>query len=290
MRVTESMALRDFLRDLEGTRQRMLEAQNQATTGKSMFRPSDNPADTSDILRLRADKIEIEQYERNLNFGKSKLEFTDTALSSLQDMIERVRFLALSAIGMETPNDAFSVEVQGLRDQIRGTLNSAFQGRYIFGGSDGETPPFQTDATGVVTYSGNSDVVRLQVGRASSIQTQIPGDQLFGSVDLFSALTDMIGALQSGDQSEIDARLKPIEEAWEGLSVNRSRIGNMINVADSRRQEMTAMSLARETNLVEIESVDLARALTEFRTYENALQATLGVGARISQLTLLDYL
>jgi len=290
MRVTEGMALRDFQRDLEATRLGMLEAQNKASTGKLIQRPSDNPSDMSDILRLKADQVETDQYARNLEYGKSKLEFTDTAFSSLQDMIERVRFLALSAIGSQTTNDAFSAEVEGLRDQILGTLNSAFQGRYIFGGSDGETPPYQKDASGVVTYNGNADVVTLQIGRASRLQTQIPGDQLFGSVDLFSALTDLAGALQSGDRSQIDARLKPIESAWDALSINRSRIGNMINVADSRHQELTAMSLARETNLAGIESADLAQALTEFRSYENALQSTLAVGARISQLTLLDYL
>ena len=290
MRVTEGMALRDFLRDLEATRQGMLEAQYKSSTGKRIQRPSDNPTDASDILRLKADKSETDQYERNLEYGRSKLQFTDTAFSSLQDMIERVRFLALSAIGSPAKNDAFSTEVEGLRDQILGTLNSAFQGRYIFGGSDGETQPFQKDASGVVTYNGNDDVVTLQIGRASRLQTQIPGDQLFGSVDLFAALTDLVGALQTGDTSQIDARLKPIESAWESLSINRSRVGNMINVADSRLEELTAMSLARETNLDHIESVNLAEALTEFQSYQNALQSTLAVGARISQLTLLDYL
>ena len=53
---------------------------------------------------------------------------------------------------------------------------------------------------------------------------------------------------------------------------------------------MSALSLARETSLVELESADLAETLVEFQSYQTVLQSTLAVGARISQLSLLDYL
>ena len=141
----------------------------------------------------------------------------------------------------------------------------------------------------MVTYQGNSDVVKVQVGRVTSLQTQIPGNELFGTGnDAFKAMTDLITAMKSGAKSNIDAALKPIEAAWEGLSVSRSRVGSLINVADSLSQEMSALALAREASLVDLESADLTQTLTEFQSYQNALQSTLAVGARISQLTLLD--
>ena len=291
MRVTESMAMRDFLRSISGTQEKMLEAQNKVSTGRAILRPSDNPRDMSDILRLNAHKIEVSQYERNVEFGRSRLEFTDTALESLQSMVERIRFLALSAIGSSVSSDSFSVEVEGLRDQIVGSANTAFQGRFIFGGSDGDTLPFQKDGAGVVTYMGNSDVVKVQTGRVSTLQTQIPGSDLFGTGnDIFKAITDLVAAMQSGVKSDIDAKLKPIVSAWEGLSLSRSRVGSLVNVADSASKEITALSLAREANLVGLESSDLTETLTEFQSYQSALQSTLAVGARISQLSLLDYL
>ncbi len=292
MRVTESMALRDFIRDISGARDAMLDAQNKVSSGRKIHRPSDNPRDMSDIVRLHADKIEEEQYKRNLEFGRSRLEFTDTALEGLQDMVERVRFLALSAIGSSTTGDNFSTEVEGLRDQILGTVNTAFQGRFIFGGSVTDKQPFDKDAvTSVVTYKGNSDDVKVQVGRVSTLQTQIAGDGLFGTGnDVFKAISDLVTAMKSGVKSDIDAKLKPVVSAWEGLSVSRSRVGNYVNVADSISNEMGALSLARETNLVDLESADLTETLTEFQSYQSALQSTLAVGARISQLSLLDYL
>ena len=285
------MAMRDFLRDIQGAQAKMLDAQNKVSTGRAILRPSDDPRGMSDILRLTADKSEAQQYQRNLAFGKSRLEFTDTALESLQNMLERVRSLALSAIGTETNSDAFVAEVEGLRDQILGSTATSFQGRFIFGGSDGDTLPFQKDGAGVVTYQGNSDIVKVPVGRVSSLQTQIPGSELFGAGnDVFKAMTDLITAMKSGVKSNIDAALQPIEAGWEGLSVSRSRVGSLINVADSLSQEMTALALARESSLADLESADLTKTLTDFQSYQTSLQATLAVGARISQLTLLDYL
>jgi flagellar hook-associated protein 3 FlgL len=290
MRVTESMALRDFLRDLEGARAKMLHAQNQTSTGLNILRPSDSPRDMSDILQLEANKTESDQYVRNLEYGRSKLDFADTALASIQGMIERVRFLGLSSIATGGAGQTYATEVAGLREQLLGTANSALQGRYVFGGSDGATLPFVEDSAGAVTYQGASDDMEVQVGRNATLRVQLPGDQLFGGTDVFQAITDLIAALNSGNQSQIDAMLKPIEAAWEGVSLARTRVGNLVNVADSVSDEIDGMSLARAGNLSDIQSADLARTLTEFQSYENAVQATLAVGARISQLTLLDYI
>jgi hypothetical protein len=121
MRVTESMALRDFLNNLDGAREKMNEAQNKISTGRSILRPADDPRDMSDILRLKADKVESEQYERNLEWGRSRLDFADTARASIQDMIERVRFLGLAAIGSQTDSREEHGQLQGASpNQLRG--------------------------------------------------------------------------------------------------------------------------------------------------------------------------
>jgi flagellar hook-associated protein 3 FlgL len=227
-----------------------------------------------------AEKAETEQYKRNVEFGRSRLDFTDGVVDNLQVLVERLLFLGLTSIGNSSSGEVFTAEVEGLRDQIMNTMNSSVQGRFIFAGS----------ATGSVTYQGNTDKVKLQVGRSVQLDTQIPGSELFGSTDVFSVITALDQAMQSGDRSSIDAELKNLQTAWDGLSVSRSRIGGLLNLADSTQNELTALALARETALVDIEAADLTKTLTEFRSLESALQNTLAIGARISQQTLLDYL
>ena len=237
-----------------------------------------------------AEKAETEQYKRNVEFGRSRLDFTDGVVDNLQVLVERLLFLGLTSIGNSSSGEVFTAEVEGLRDQIMNTMNSSVQGRFIFAGSKTNTQPHSKDATGSVPYQGNTDKVKLQVGRSVQLDTQIPGSELFGSTDVFSVITALDQAMQSGDRSSIDAELKNLQTAWDGLSVSRSRIGGLLNLADSTQNELTALALARETALVDIEAADLTKTLTEFRSLESALQNTLAIGARISQQTLLDYL
>ena len=290
MRVTESMAMRSFLNNTSSIKSAMLTAQEKVITGKGSTKPSDDPSNVSDILRINAEKAETEQYKRNVEFGRSRLDFTDGVVDNLQVLVERLRFLGLTSIGNSSSGEVFTAEVEGLRDQIMNTMNSSFQGRFIFAGSKTNTQPYSKDATGTVTYQGNTDKVKLQVGRSAQLDTQIPGSELFGSTDVFSVITALDQAMQSGDRNSIDAELKNLQTAWDGLSVSRSRIGGLLNVADSTQNELTALALARETALVDIEAADLTKTLTEFRSLEGALQNTLAIGARISQQTLLDYL
>ena len=56
MRVTQSMAMRDFLRDIQGAQAKMLDAQNKVSTGRAILRPSDDPRGMSDILRLTQER------------------------------------------------------------------------------------------------------------------------------------------------------------------------------------------------------------------------------------------
>ncbi len=236
------------------------------------------------------EKAETEQYKRNVEFGRSRLDFTDGVLNNLEVLVERLRFLGLTSIGNPTSGDVFEAEVEGLRDQILNTMNTSFQGRFIFAGSKTNTQPDAKDFAGVATYQGDNKAVKLQVGRSAKLDTQMPGSEISSSIDVFAVIAAFDQARQSGDRSAIDAELKNLQMAWEGLSVSRSRIGGLVNVADSTRNELTALSLARETALVDIEAADLTKTLTEFRSLEGALQNTLAIGARISRQTLLDYL
>ena len=54
MRVTGSMAIRAFLRDVANAKEGMLDAQNKSSTGRAILRPSDSPREMSDVLRLQA--------------------------------------------------------------------------------------------------------------------------------------------------------------------------------------------------------------------------------------------
>lgn len=291
MRVTVGMGYDNLLRDLARVQERMQTAQNQVSSGKKITTPSDDPSAASDIIRLSGENVEAAQYERNLTFAKSKLEVADTALDSVEKMVERARTLGQLSLGDPVSANAYVTEIQGLRDQIIASANTTFAGRAIFGGSATTTAPYVKAADSTVTYQGNDEDMPVQVSRTSTMQTQVPGSELFsGPVDVFATLSDLVTAIQSGDKSGIDAQVENLEQYSEALSVGRSKIGGYINLASNVQTELSTANLARETELTEQQAADLAKAITELTMSQNALQATLAVGARISNISILDYL
>lgn len=291
MRVTEGMGYQNLLRDLAKVQERVQAAQNTVSSGKKIAAPSDNPSAASDIIRLNGEKSEARQYARNLMFGKARLDIADTVLDSVERMVERVRTLGQLSFGNPTAGSPYMIEVSGLRDQIIAAANTTHAGRFIFGGSVTTAAPYAKAADSTVAYQGNDEVVELQVSRTSTLQTQIPGSEIFtGSVDIFVTMSDLITAMQAGDKTGIDTQLRKLEQFSEVLSVSRSKVGSYINTATNMESELSAANLARESELNEEQAADLAKAISELTMSQNALQATLAVGARISQLNLLDYL
>ena len=124
-----------------------------------------------------------------------------------------------------------------------------------------------------------------------TIEAQIPGSEIFtGSVDIFGTVQALATAMQNGDNDAIGAQVKKLEQFSEVLSTARSRIGSTQNVADSVTNESKAGDLLRAQQLGRVQSADMAQAITELSQGQTALQATLAVGAKLSQLSLLDYL
>ena len=70
----------------------------------------------------------------------------------------------------------------------------------------------------------------------------------------------------------------------------RSKIGGYLNAAANVDSELSSTGLVRKSELSQVQDADLAQAITELTMNQQQLQATMAVGARLSQLTILDYL
>jgi len=291
MRVTEGMSYQTLLRDLAFGQDRLQNAQNEVSTGKKVTTPSDNPIAASDIVRLNTEGNEADQFSKNLNFAKAKLQIADTALDSVEQMVERARTLGQLSLGEGNPASAYVSELNGLRDQIISAADTTHAGRYIFGGSTTTTQPYVKNPDTSVTYQGNDQDMPLQVSRNSTLQTQVPGSEIFsGSVDIFTTMSDLATAVQAGDKAAIDAQVKKLEQFSDVISQARSKVGGYLNTATNVESELSSTGLTRKSELSNVQDADLAKAITELTMSQQQLQATMAVGARLSQLTILDYL
>jgi len=291
MRITSDIAYNNLLRDIERISERMSTTQTQISSGKKLNKPSDDPVAVSDVIRIQAEQGEIKQYQDNLATAKSRLNFADATLQGVETMIERVRNLALSSLSDLTNANLHTPEISGLRDQLLTAANSTIDGQFMFAGSNVDSPAYTQASNGTVTYNGNSDAVRVQIGRAATLQVGVPGSDIFsGTVDVFATVQNLMTAMNSGDKAGIAAEVTKLEQFSSVVSSALGKVGGLVNVAQSVDSELTQYSLGRTEQRSRLEDTDLAAALTDYTQAETALKATTAVGARISNISILDYL
>jgi flagellar hook-associated protein 3 FlgL len=285
------MAYRSLTRDLAIISERMSQAQLQISSGKRVNKPSDDPVAAADVIRINSEKSEIAQYLENIATGKARLEFIDTTLQNVQTVVERVRSLALQSLGNVASANLYTSEAEGLREQVLTAANSTFQGQFVFAGSRIDQPAYTKNSTGTVTYAGDSVEVEVQVGRSLTLQTQLPGSDVFsGNIDIFATIQNVIDAMNAGDKAAISAQVANLEQFTAEIGTALGKVGGLVNVAQSIQGDLTRYNLARSADLVRLEDADLPTALTNFTQAETALRAATAAGARISNLSILDYL
>src|SRR5215467_7069432 len=96
IRVTDANAL-TFLSAIQASQARSSQAMDQITTGYKVTKPSDAPADVTDIIRLNA-KISLgNQVSKNLSQAKSQADIADTTLQTALNLIENALQIATQA-------------------------------------------------------------------------------------------------------------------------------------------------------------------------------------------------
>jgi flagellar hook-associated protein 3 FlgL len=291
MRIADDSGYRNLLLDIQRIAERMQTAQNQISSGQRLTRPSDDPSAAADVVNVDAARATGVQYLDNAGTAESRLQIADNALDGVQQVTDRIRTLALMAQNGTSKPSLSVEEISGLRDQLLSYANTAFEGQSMFAGSNTDAASFVKASNGTVTYSGNSDVVKLQVGKAATLQTQIPGDQVFtAGVDIFQTITDLVAALNTGSTSAIQTQVTKLEQFAQTVSTARTKLGGLLNGATAAQNELRQADLTLVAHLSKLEEADLAQALSEFTQSQNALQAATAAGARVSTLSLLDYL
>ncbi|MBD3346245.1 MAG: flagellar hook-associated protein 3 [Chitinivibrionales bacterium] len=123
----------------------LAKVQEQLATGKRLLRPSDDPVDVANDLKLRSKLMQISQYKSNIEDGTGFMSVTDTAMVSMNDLLQRMRELAIQASSdtQSTNERAFILkEVEQLFRQVVTLGNSKFKGEYVFGGTQTKIAPF----------------------------------------------------------------------------------------------------------------------------------------------------
>ena len=145
MRITTKMMHNTSLRNLNINKLRKEKLTNQMSTGKKITRPSDDPVIAIRSLKLNSSLDKIDQYyEKNASDALSWLELTESALSTVNDILTNdIRKNIIGAkSSYETVEDreAIITHLRKAMEEIYATGNSDSGGRSIFTGYRTDMP------------------------------------------------------------------------------------------------------------------------------------------------------
>jgi flagellar hook-associated protein 3 FlgL len=290
MRVTTGMSQRHVLSDLRRVQERLASAQSQVSGGKRIEKPSDDPLGAERAMRLNAQLDSTTAYRSSVDESRSWLDATDTALSSVGDIVQRVRELTLQAAnGSTTPagRQSIKLEVDQLTEQAKSTLNSAYDGRHLFSGTTTDTAPYSA-ATGDA-YQGDSGAVVRQIGPGVSVQVNMTGDDVLSG--LLPTLRTISAHLAANDIASLGTTdLKALDAGADNLTAKQSQVGAITNRVDAAGQRLDDFYDVTNAFLSKTQDADLPQALTDLSAQQNALQAALRGGASLIQQSLMDFL
>ena len=141
--------------------------QEQLSTGKRLLRPSDHPVDTANDLKLKTTSALQTQFDKNIEDGLNFMNVTDTAMQSMNSIMQRLRELAIQG-ATDTVSAADRIAILQETDQLFRQLitltNTDYKGDYIFGGTQSKLTPFP-----IVSSKAESaaDTVAVTVNGAS---------------------------------------------------------------------------------------------------------------------------
>ncbi|WP_099354874.1 flagellar hook-associated protein FlgL [Fredinandcohnia onubensis] len=292
MRVTQSMLTNNMLRNLSSSYERLGKYQEQLNTQKKITKPSDDPVVAIKGMRYRTDLKEIEQYQRNLSEAYTWMESSDDAMDKMTQALHRVRELTVQASTGTNGADEkanIAIEIEQLKEHIATIANTKVGNKYLFNGTNTSEGPVDPTTNSIV--SANNKDVFLEVSKNVQMNVNVKPTELFkgnNANDIFTELDNLIQDLNSN--GDVGKYLDTIDSHTSNVVATRADLGaryNRIELIDNRlgSQEVIATKIISENEDAEMEKV-----IINLTTAEAVHRAALGVGAKIMQPTLMDFL
>lgn len=295
-RITHSTIQRSTLANLQLNMTAAAKLQTQMSSGRKISVPSDDPAGTHDLLRLRADQRATTQFARNAADGDAWLATVDTAMVESLSILRNARDLAVRA-GSGALNadarEAIAAEVDARRDELLQQANATYGGRSVFAGTSADAA-FSADTSTTPTtygYSGTGTPVTRQVGPDATVRVDADGAAVFGTgaASAFAVLDELAAAIRGG-APDMSAGIDAIDSRLSAMLGQVASVGARQNQVDNAQDVLaqTGVTLAEQRS--GIEDIDLAEVILQVQTQEVAYKSALGAAAKVLQPSLMDFL
>ncbi|WP_062237765.1 flagellar hook-associated protein FlgL [Fictibacillus sp. FJAT-27399] len=303
MRVTQSMLSGNMLRNLSNSYAKMGGYQDQLSTGKKITRPSQDPVVAMKGMSYRTNLTEVEQFKRNFGEAYNWVENTDAALDKATSALQRIRELTVQASNgtyEENQKAVIGQEIKQLKEYLVTIANTQVAGKYIFNGNDTTNAPVTLTNGEVTQVSTNNNEVKIELTKGIQLGVNVKGSEIFTTSanpgkGLFSDLSALEKALDSqttpeGYSKEIGNFLGVLDGHINKVVAERAELGAKSNRLELMEDRVDEQEVIANKILSDNEDADVEKVITDMKSQESVLRAAMGVGSRIIQPSLLDFL
>lgn len=314
-RITNGYMNETVLNNLVTNRDLLMELQRKIASGKEIQRASDDVFSATTIIDSNKNLGKIDTFLKNIDAAKSEIEIADKSILTTLEAVHKTRELTVQALNATSGADEMNiigVQVEQLIEQVKELGNTKFGQKYLFGGQVTDTAPFTDPNPGSspkeVQYNGSSDGTsgrQIEIAEGVFITLNKGGDEVFGyyyedppasgtytGQGLLETLITLREEYRNGNQDKdvIRQKLADLDEDMRGLLEVQSSLGGLLERLEVTKQIHTGDRINLTDSKSKVQDVDFAKAISDLKYQETALQASLQVSSRIIQPSLLNYL
>jgi flagellar hook-associated protein 3 FlgL len=295
-----------FLNGLSNLQTQEAQTQRELSSGYQINDASDSPSQTPALIQLGSNLAAVQAYQTNLGNVQAEANTADQAIGTGISLLQNAETFAAQGDNTGSTaatNQTLAIQVENIQQQLVSIANTTVQGRYIFGGDQDGSAPYQYDAssaTGVDSLTAQVSSRVIVDPQGQSVYQGLTAQQIFDPVDstgaptannTFAALQSLQTALQANDQPGIAAALTSIQSASTYVNQQQAYYGAAEDRITSEQNNAANQVTALQTQIGNIRDTDEVQAATDLTTESTDQSAALGAEAEISAgKTLFSYL
>ena len=323
MRITNASMVRSHLYDTQNNLTNMSKINQQISTGKVINTVSDDPHKAIKIMNINNEIKYTEKYNYNIDESVGWMNTTDGALDNVGNLLGEIKETILkvgngtySQNEMKSLNEDMNEKIKQLAD----TLNSTYGGKYLFAGTNVDDAPLKVvenpDGSVKLEFSKdkngqtipNTDDLKADISSGINIDYNISVGEILNIkdgngntvnlLDEINNLSTLMNDIANGDE-QTAAKAKEtllndtkgkIDTLFDHVVNERTSLGVRVSTAEKIKELNDEDILNIQDVLSKTQDTDVVEKFIELKSAEMIYQASIQVGAKLIQPTILDYI
>lgn len=328
VRVTQRAMTRQYIRNSNSALSQMNRLNNQILTKRKFMRASENPTGAARALTVRKGLANLKMYESNLKTAEGIFNSAESALLTVSDQTKNVTDRLIYGVNGEkgqSDRNIIAEEIERVAEGMLAQMNNDYAERRLFGGTNNSSAAFSIE-DGIVKFNGvalndlddpsafpGSKPILIDVGIGikynpdgtvdpqTALDISLNGAELTGhgvdedgdSKNLIQLAFDSAKALKENDMEKAYALIDKVKAAQETLLVGITNLGVREQSVEFYQTKATNDGVnlaAAQIDAEGMSEMDLAEAITNFKTVEAAYNATLQMGSKVVPASIFDFI